>query len=144
MLMRPVPGLNALKGFNVTTFNLITPALPDGTNANGSVSIPNPSVSRYELGDLTLTMSDDDVSIGTCFLNDVFLGVNDVPIPMTAITNATAIAGLVSARYKTGVLPVDIVASSVLYQGQHIPWYEQAIGALPLRVDLNILLALQQ
>lgn len=36
--------LNGLKGFNVTEFELVTPARADGTNMIGNVLIPNPSV----------------------------------------------------------------------------------------------------
>lgn len=89
-------------------------------------------------------MSVDGVLIGITFLSNVFLGANELPLPFTAITNATAVVGLVTQQYKNGVLPIHIVASSVVYQGEHIPWYEQALGALSLRVDLNILPALQE
>lgn len=38
-----VTGLNGLKGFNITSFNLMSPK-PDGIDMNGTVYIPNPSV----------------------------------------------------------------------------------------------------
>ncbi|KAJ9603281.1 hypothetical protein H2200_012059 [Cladophialophora chaetospira] len=137
-------GLNALNGFNVTAFHIMIPPLADGTNVNGTVYMPNPSISAYELGGLALNMSVDGTPIGTALLENVFLGPDNHSFPITAITNLTMVAGLVQGQYQTGVLPVDVVGSSVIYMGQHIPWYEQALGALPLRVDLNITPALQQ
>ncbi|KIW70686.1 hypothetical protein PV04_02931 [Phialophora macrospora] len=137
-------GLNALKGFNVTAFHIINPALADGTNANGTIHIPNPSVSQFELGDLTLNMSVNGMSIGTATLPNVFIAAGNNSIPMTAVTNQTAVAGLVLGPYKSGVLPIDMVATSVTYDGQRIPWYEQALGAVPLRVDLDVIPALQE
>ena len=139
------PGLNALKGFNLTSFSMLSPPLADGTNARGTIFIPNPSVSRYELGNLTMAMSVGGTAIGTTFLPNVFLGEGDNSISMTAIANQSAVAGLVLTQYETGVLPVDIMANSVTnMQGERIPWYEQALGALPLRVDLDVLPALQE
>jgi hypothetical protein len=138
-------GLNALKGFNVTAFHIINPPLADGTNANGTVYIPNPSVSQFEVGDLTMTMSVTGTPIGTATLSNVFLAAGNNSIPMTAVTDQTAVAGLVLGPYKSGVLPIDLVATAVRYDGQRIPWYEQALGALPpLRVDLDVIPALQE
>jgi hypothetical protein len=142
-----LPGLNALKGFNVTAFHIINPPLADGTNANGTIYIPNSSVSQFEVGDLTMTMSVNGTPIGTATLSNVFLAAGNNSIPMTAVTDQTAVAGLVlgPGPYKSGVLPIDMVATSVTYDGQRIPWYEQALGALPpLRVDLDVIPALQE
>jgi hypothetical protein len=96
------------------------------------------------MGDVTLNMSVDNTPIGTSVLKDIILiqGANE--ITMTAITNQTAIAGLVLEPYKSGILPIDLVGSSVTFRNNRIPWYEQALQALPLRVNLNVIPALQE
>ncbi|EXJ62331.1 hypothetical protein A1O7_02765 [Cladophialophora yegresii CBS 114405] len=109
-----------------------------------TISIPNPSVSQFELGDLTMNMSVDGMPVGTASLPNVFIAAGNNSIPMTATTNVMAVAGLVSGPYKSGVLPVDVVVTSVIYDGEHIPWYEQALAALSLRLDLGVIPALQE
>lgn len=44
-----VTGLDGLKGFDLTSFHVIFPALSDGTNMNGTVLIPNPSIMSIEM-----------------------------------------------------------------------------------------------
>jgi len=88
-------------------------------------------------------MTVNGMPLGTASVENVSLGPGDNSFPMTAIANEAAIVELIVGTYKTGVLPVDIVASSIVYKGQHDPWYEQAFKALPLRVDLNMVPALQ-
>ena len=137
-------GLNGLKGFNLTEFHIISPPLDDGTNANGTIYIPNPSISTFEMGNLTLDMSVDGLAVGTALLKDVILIPGPNELSMTASTNQTAIGGLVLGPYKSGVLPIDVVGTSVTFHESHIPWYEQALQALPLQVNLNVIPALQE
>lgn len=42
-------GLNSLKGFNVTDFQILLDKQPDGANTNGTVYIPNPTVMTLEM-----------------------------------------------------------------------------------------------
>ena len=42
-------GLNKLKGFNVTSFNIELEAEPDGTNMVGEAYIPNPTVATIAM-----------------------------------------------------------------------------------------------
>ena len=44
-----IVGLNGLKGFNVTSFQILLTASPDGANMIGKVYIPNPSVMTMEM-----------------------------------------------------------------------------------------------
>ena len=96
------------------------------------------------MGNLTMNMSVNGLPIGTSSLQNVILSPGDNYFPMTAVTNQTAVAGLVLGPYKSGVLPLDIVGDSCVYDGQEILWYEQALQALTLRVDLNVMQALVQ
>lgn len=41
--------MNALKGFNVTEFQILLSQQPDGSNMNGTVYIPNPTVMTLEM-----------------------------------------------------------------------------------------------
>lgn len=49
MLISAFSGLNGLKGFNVTQFQLSLVPLPDGSNINGTVYIPNTSSLTFDL-----------------------------------------------------------------------------------------------
>ena len=41
-------------------------------------------------------------------------------------------------NYKDGNLPIDIVATSVVYNGLNIPYFELALGRRALRVVLDV------
>lgn len=139
-----LPGLNGLAGFNVTKFTILTKSLPDGSNANATVTIPNPSVSTYEMGNLTMSMSVNGLPIGIATLRDVVLRPGLNTFSMLATTNQTAVVGLIFGPYKSGILPIDIVGNSTVYNGQHIPWYEQALQANKLTIHIDVIKALWQ
>jgi hypothetical protein len=44
------------------------------------------------------------------------------------------VALLQSGQYQDGKLPVELMASSVVFKGTHVPWDERAFGVLPVRV----------
>ncbi|EXJ66065.1 uncharacterized protein A1O5_10679 [Cladophialophora psammophila CBS 110553] len=137
-------GLNGLAGFNVTSFDIIDPPLPNGSNIPGTVSIPNPSFPTFELGKVNMNMSVAGASIGTCSVPNVLLQPGDNTFPMIGVANQSAIAGLVLGLFKPGIVPIDVVGTQVLYNEENIPWYEQALQGLMLRLDLDVTGALQE
>ncbi|OAP61459.1 hypothetical protein AYL99_03662 [Fonsecaea erecta] len=131
-------GLDGLAGFNVTSFQFISPFLPGRFNAQGTVSIPNLSFSTFDLGSVNMNMSVANIPIGTCSLQNVLLRPGNNTFPMAAVVNQTAIGALVRGSYTTGMLPVDVMGTQVLYNEEEIPWYEQVLQGLTYRVDLNV------
>ncbi|EER29402.1 hypothetical protein D8B26_008116 [Coccidioides posadasii str. Silveira] len=134
-------GLNGLKGFNVTDFDLITPALDDGTNMRGNVFIPNPSVMTLTMGNLTLNLSVDGEPIGQSFMNNVVIRPGDNNVEMTSKVNQAKVLGLIAGRsapYRDGILPIEIVGESARYNGEDLPYYTKALASNRLHVDLNV------
>lgn len=134
-------GLNALKGFNVTAIHLVLPPEDDGTNMRGTIIVPNPSVMTLYLGNVTLDLSVDGTSIGQSRLQNVVVSPGDNRIEMASTVNETIVLGLVSSpdsKYKNGVLPIDILGNSSVYNDQELPYFSKALASNKLRVNLNI------
>ena len=137
-------GLNKLDGFNVTSFAIKLTPEPDGSNMIGEVSIPNPSVMTLSMGNVTFnnflpaTPSSPRIPIGISTLNNLVLvpGVNSVQ--MRSVINQTLVIGAMADTYKGGMLPVEIVGDSSMYDGQHLPYYEKALQGLTQKVTLNV------
>lgn len=137
-------GLNALADFAVADFAILPAPLPDGSNANGTVSVLNPSLATYAFGNLSMGMSVAGIPIGTATLRNVTLEPGANSVPVTFVTDQVAVAQLILGPYRsTGVLPVDIRGQSVVYNGVNIPWYEQALEAMTLSVQLDVVRALR-
>ncbi|KAF9884420.1 hypothetical protein FE257_001751 [Aspergillus nanangensis] len=132
-------GLNKLSGFKLLEMKL-TKEKPDGTNSEGEVLIPNPSVMTITMGNLTLDLAVDGTNIGQSFLNDLVLKPGDNKIAMTANVNQSALVPMLS-KYedKKYIVPCDITGNSSIYNGKHLPYFEKALAANVLKVDLNIL-----
>lgn len=130
--------LNKLHGFNVTKFQILLPALANGTNMNGTVYIPNPSVMTITMGNLTLDLSVDGTAIGQSFMNDVVLVPGDNNLYMTSVVNQSTVLNMVANKYKTGILPITIKGNSSVYNGQELSYFSAALASNSLTVDLNI------
>ncbi|EHY60036.1 hypothetical protein HRR83_006394 [Exophiala dermatitidis] len=137
-------GLNSLKGLTVSDFTILTTSQPDGANANGTVMIPNPSVATYQLGDVGLTMSVDGLPVGNSTLKSVLLKPGNNTFTMRATTNQTAVVGLIFTNYKSGILPIDIVGNSSVYDGQHLEYYEKALSSNKVQIKLDVIKALDE
>jgi len=132
-------GLNGLAGFNVTDFQILTTAQPDGSNANGTVLIPNPTVATYAMGNLTMDMFVGEVFIGNSTLQNVVLRPGNNTFPLRSVTNQTAVVGLLFNEYKSGIFPINIVSRRAIYDGEDLPYYEQALQANNLTIHLNVI-----
>ncbi|EXJ92747.1 hypothetical protein A1O3_01299 [Capronia epimyces CBS 606.96] len=138
-----IKGLNGLKGLTLTDFAILTTTQADGANANGTVTIPNPSIATYQLGNVSLAMSVAGLPVGTATLPDVLLKPGNNSFPMRAITNQTAVVDLIFTNYKSGILPIDIVGNTSVYAGKHLPYYEQALQANNVTIRLDVIKALE-
>jgi hypothetical protein len=137
-------GLNHLKGLNITDLEILSgdEVLADGSNMVGNVFIPNPSVMTLDLGNVTMNLAIDGKPVGTALLPDLVLRPGDNNIHMQAYAEKLVVIGLVTSKYTNGVVPLDISGNSSVHSGQHLTYYEAAIQANTIRVDLNLAPAL--
>jgi len=138
-------GLNKLSSLNVTDIKIVPSMDPTAPNLLANATIFNPSVMTLDLGNITMNMSVDGQSIGTSLMPNVKLYPGPNTLPLQANSNQTAVIALVlstNAKYKNGVLPVDIVGDSCVHNGQHLSYYEAALKSNPMRLNLNIAPAL--
>lgn len=128
-----------MKGLEVTEFHLLTESLPDGANAIGNVTIPNPSVMTLALGDVSFDMSVGGLFIGNATMPNLTLrpGNNSYPIHVTS--NQTRVAGIIQKpEYHCGVFPVDIAGNQSVYDGEVLPYYTEALKHNELTTMLNV------
>lgn len=137
-------GLNSLKGFNLTEFNILTSEQEDGANANGTISIPNPSVLSVEMGTVTLAMSVAGTPVGVATIEDLVLRPGNNTFEMRAVTNQTTVVTMIFTDYKDGILPIDVVGNTTTFNNQSLPYYEQALQSNKLRLNLNVIDALER
>ncbi|KAI4130238.1 MAG: hypothetical protein LQ338_001853 [Usnochroma carphineum] len=131
-------GLNGLAGFNVTSFSIKLIPEPDGANMVGTVYIPNPTVMTITMGNVTFNNYVDEDFIGTSSLSDLVLEPGNNTIPMRSTVNQTLVIEKVTETYKDGMLPVDIVGNSSVYNGQHLEYFEKALQSNRQHVVLNV------
>ena len=135
-------GLNSFKGFNITTFKVQNPALPDGTNALGTVLIPNPSVLTITFGNVTFDNYVDGKLIGNSTLQNLVVKPGNNTVPLRGITDQLAVLGLIQGKYKDGKLPVEIVGRTATYNGERLPYYELGLQKNVQHVTLDVVAAL--
>ncbi|KAI9665702.1 MAG: hypothetical protein M1821_003636 [Bathelium mastoideum] len=136
-------GLNNFAGFNITNLKLfLQPQGPDGANLLGDALIPNPTVQAIEFGNVTFDVSVDGQSIGQSRINDLMLTPGNHTYPLRSTANQTTVLNLISSKYKDGVLPLTIVGNSVVYNGQHLPYYETPFKSNVQHINLNLAPAL--
>lgn len=131
-------GLNNFHGFNVTSFEIKLAAEPDGTNMIGTVSIPNLSVMTLTFGNVTFNNYVQGDFIGTSLLNDLVLRPGNNTIPMRSIVNQTLVIEKIVSDFKDGLLPIDIVGNSSVYNGKHLPYFEKALQSSEQHITLNV------
>ncbi|KAL8948649.1 MAG: hypothetical protein Q9222_005181 [Ikaeria aurantiellina] len=131
-------GLNGLAGFNVTSFTIKLTPDPDGTNMEGTVYIPNPSVMTIAMGNVTFNNYVDNEFIGISSLSDLVLKPGNNTVPMKSAVNQTFVIEKVVGTYKDGMLPVDIVGNSSVYDGQHLEYFEKALSSNRQHIILNV------
>lgn len=63
---------------------------------------------------------------------------------MRAVVNQTLVLTQLSEKFKDGMLPVDIVGNSSVYDGVHLVYFEKALASLTQHVTLNVGAALEK
>ncbi|KAJ5833479.1 hypothetical protein N7474_001790 [Penicillium riverlandense] len=139
-------GLDKLSGFAINSARLALPAEDDGTNLLGSATIPNYSVVTFALGNVTLDLKVGDLVLGTGTINNVFLkpGNNTVPL-LGALDISNAISHLgelleaESSSLSEGQLLLSASGKSTIYDGLHIPYFQQVLNHLTVTANVPIL-----
>ncbi|KAK5061546.1 hypothetical protein LTR84_008090 [Exophiala bonariae] len=136
--------LNSLKGFNLTSFNILTSEQEDGANANGTITIPNPTVLSVEMGTVTLDMSVAGTPVGVATIEDLVLKPGDNSFDMRAVTNQTTVVTMIFTDYKSGILPIDVVGKTAVFNNQSLGYYEKALQSNKLSFELDVIAALRR
>ena len=152
-------GLNGLKGFNLTSFEVKLQAEPDGSNMIGRVFIPNPSVMTIAMvssglwkpcwalltaqGNVTLDNFVKGTKIGESRINDLTLVPGANNFDMRSTVNQSLIISMLN-DYPDGKLPVDVIGRESVYDGKHLPYYEAALASNKQSLMLDVKSALNK
>lgn len=117
---------------------------PDGSNMRGNLFIPNPTNSSITLGQVVQNLFVDGKPIGNTTIQNMVLVPGDNLIPMTSISDQAAVTALVTGKYKTGIFPVEARTASVIYNFQHLPYFEAAMGKTPVMTTLDVAAAMKR
>ena len=137
-------GFNKLAGFSVINFQIKIIADPDGTNMVGKVSIPNPTVMSLSMGNVTFftslsaTATSPPVPIGNVSIDNLVLQPGSNTFPIRAQVDQGAVVGALLSTYKDGMVPMDIVGNTAIYNGQHLTYFESALQGLTQHVTLDV------
>ena len=136
--------LNKLAGFAVLNFQIKIIPDSDGTNMVGEVSIPNPTVMTLSMGNVTFftslsaTATSPPVPIGNVSIDNLVLQPGPNTLPMRAqVDQGTVIDALLNI-YHNGMVPMDIVGNTAIYNGQHLPYFETALQGLTQHITLDV------
>ncbi len=81
--------------------------------------------------------------IGTTTLTDLTLVPGNNTIPMRSTVNQTLVLTQITSTFKDGMLPVDIVGNTSVYNGQHLTYFEKALSSVTQHITLNVGAALK-
>ncbi|OBT45276.1 hypothetical protein VE00_03597 [Pseudogymnoascus sp. WSF 3629] len=128
--------LNGLKGFNITGPKVNFMAAPGEPNLTGMALIPNPSVLTVELGKVMMHISTKEKGlIGNSTIENFVLKPGQNLLPMNAIVDTALALGSVD---KQGMVNMIIVGQTAVYNGVHLPYYEEALKSHTLTLAVNL------
>lgn len=96
-----------------------------------------------DLGNVTMNLAVAGMGIGYSLLPNLILTPGENNVPMQAHVNQSAVISMILSQYKNGVLPLEIVGNSSIKGGQHLMYYEEAIKANTIKLDLDVAPALK-
>ncbi|KAL4905653.1 hypothetical protein BDW74DRAFT_178020 [Aspergillus multicolor] len=130
-------GFNSFPTLNITEMNLDRDE--EGYNLHAKVTLENPTPASATLGNVTLALTIGATTIGSLQvpMTNITPGVNTLSV--SAILNMTNIqenmAAILSAEIpylKNEEIIASASLSSVVYEAQHLEYWEQAFGRLEL------------
>lgn len=130
-----ISSLNALDGFGITSLRLIYPAMEDGTNIKGTLSLPNAGIITLGLGNLTLDLFSGDIKLGYVDIYDVTLPPGNNTRDFTGqlylnelVPNLGAILDSQSKALADGNIQLIATGNATRVNGIHIPYVEQVLN----------------
>ncbi|RFU28057.1 hypothetical protein B7463_g8282, partial [Scytalidium lignicola] len=129
-------GLNGLKGFNVTGARVDLTAKAGQPNLSGFAYIPNLSVLTIVMGNVTLSLATERGIVGNTTINNMTIRPGNNTLPLTGTLDQSLVTASLN---KTGWVTMQITGQSCIYNGQHLTYYEKALSANKLSLDLNVL-----
>ncbi|KAE8381650.1 hypothetical protein BDV26DRAFT_278645 [Aspergillus bertholletiae] len=144
-------GLDQLSGFSIDSARLILPAEGDGTNLRGTATLPNHSVVTFALGNVTLDLKTANIVVGQGYLDNVVLSPGNNTMPLratlsikTVLENLVDILGAQATALMNGKLEISASGNSTVYNGKHIPYFEEVLNNLTLTAQVPILTILRE
>ncbi|PGH18101.1 hypothetical protein AJ79_00729 [Helicocarpus griseus UAMH5409] len=131
-----LPAFNNFPQIDIKRFG-VQPPDADGYNVVGEVDVVNPSPASVTLGDVTLVVLVGDVQLGRAFVavNDIVPGNNSFFVKgMVDIGNVedniNSIIITEVPYLKQGLIMASASGESVVYQGQHLQYWEKAFQTI--------------
>jgi hypothetical protein len=110
----------------------------------GTIKIPNPTIMTITVGDVVQDIFSNGDLIGNTTIKNMILKPGDNFFPLaSAADQAKVITIITSDKSKSGVLAVEAKANTVTYDGQRLPYFEAAMKAVPVKINLNLKEALK-
>ncbi|KAL9105316.1 MAG: hypothetical protein Q9227_009483 [Pyrenula ochraceoflavens] len=160
-------GFNGFKGTTTENVTLLTTAQPDGANIVAQVTLPNPTVTTFDYGNCTFTLttaiypplvpSPSYVNLGTAWIEHLRLvpynrtNTPNLPDPNTfslrSNTNQSLVLELIGANQtlkETGMLPVYVQGSKSVVNGVEIPYFTESLSKSVVLQELDVGSALRK
>jgi len=132
-------GLNSFQGIEVRDIKIALSPGPDGSNMQGTLVLPNPTVMTINMGDLVQDILLNGEVIGNATIENIVLKPGENLFPMRSYADQlTVITYLQNNKSKGGVLPVEARARTVTYKGKRLEYFEYALGQTPIKLDLPL------
>jgi len=131
-------GLNGFKGISVSNINVSIADFPDGSNMQGKINIPNPSVMTLTIGDMVQDIFVNGQNIGTTTINNVVLHPGDNPFPMTSKTDQLKVITMLQTNYTNGILPIEARIRTITWNGNRLKYFEEAMSTSPVFLELDL------
>ncbi|KAI8625281.1 hypothetical protein F5Y19DRAFT_271841 [Xylariaceae sp. FL1651] len=138
--------LNHLAGFGITDLKLVFPALENGTNMRGSLSLPNSGVLTLGLGNISFNLFSGDVRLGLIHIYDAILppGNNtrsfDGELYLNELVpNLGVILDSQASALADGNLQLNVTGNATIVNGMHIGYVEQVLNNKMLTLTLPVI-----
>lgn len=139
-----LPALNKLEGKAIDNLELILEGDGQGNNIQGSLNLPNNGILGLDFGNLTLGLSSGSLAIGHVTLNNVALypGPNSVAFKgylnlKTLFSNLGTVLASQAQALSKGNIDLNATATSVIVNGEHIPYVENVLTQRTLTFSIN-------
>ncbi|PCH06625.1 Protein of unknown function DUF3712 [Penicillium occitanis (nom. inval.)] len=137
-------GLWAFNGFSIQSAGLVEQQ-SDGTNLQGVAVLPNYSLVTFALGNVTLNLQAGGLILGQAVIDNVVLTPGNNTVSLRGSVSIEKIlqnlATIIEAE-KDAILGGNIALSasgnSTVYNGAHIPYYEEVLNNLVITAQVSI------